>query len=130
VKTALLVIAHGSRQDEANGDLHQIVADMRRRGRYPIVEPAFLELTEPAIETAAQQCVEQGARRVILVPYFLSAGVHVRRDLQEFRSRLAERYPDISFRLAEPLGPDPVLLDVLTLRAAEAETPGERGASP
>src|SRR5260370_17532117 len=78
VKTGLLVIAHGSRQDEANGDLHQIVAEMRRRGRYPIVEPGFLELTEPAIETAAERCVEQGARRIILLPYFLSAGVHVR----------------------------------------------------
>jgi sirohydrochlorin ferrochelatase len=122
VKTALLLIAHGSREEEANADLHEVVAEMRRRGRYPIVEPAFLELVEPTIELAGKRCVEQGAQRVILLPYFLSAGVHVRRDLQEFRSRLAEQYPGITFNVAEPLGPDPVLLDVLTLRARQAES--------
>ena len=122
MKTALLLIAHGSREEEANADLHHVAAAMRQRGRYLIVEPAFLELAEPTMNVAAKRCVEQGARHVILLPYFLSAGVHVRRDLQEFRSRLAEQYPDITFRLAEPLGPDPVLLDVLMLRARQAES--------
>jgi len=121
VKTALLLIAHGSREDGANADLQHIVGAMRRRGHYAIVEPAFLEIAEPTMESGGQRCVEQGAERVILLPYFLSAGVHVRRDLQEFRSRLAERHPQVTFYLAEPLGPDPVLLDVLTRRAVAAE---------
>jgi sirohydrochlorin ferrochelatase len=56
-----------------------------------------------------------------LLPYFLSAGVHVRHDLEDCRSRLAEHYPLVCFRLAEPLGPDPALLDVLVLRARQAE---------
>ena len=50
--SALLLIAHGSRQAEANQDLHDVVQSLRAQGRYSIVEPAFLELAEPSIEEA------------------------------------------------------------------------------
>jgi sirohydrochlorin ferrochelatase len=82
-KTALLLIAHGSRHGEANADLYHVVAAARGWGRYAIVEGCFLELAEPDIEQGAARCVAQGAERVVLLPYFLSAGVHVRRDLAE-----------------------------------------------
>src|SRR5262249_16303823 len=49
-KTALVLIAHGSRQDEANADLYYVVEELRRRGTYPIVEASFLELAEPTGE--------------------------------------------------------------------------------
>ena len=113
-------MAHGSRHSEANADLHHIVAQLRRRGRYALVEASFLELAEPTIAQAAARCVERGAWRVLLVPYFLSAGVHVRRDLAEMQRSLAERYPAVEFRLAEPLGRHPLLLDVVADRVREA----------
>jgi sirohydrochlorin ferrochelatase len=118
---ALVLIAHGSRQDEANTDLHHVVADLRRRGRYVIVEASFLELAEPDIEEAAGRCVARGARRVLLLPYFLSAGVHVRRDLTVIRARLARRHPAVEFRLGEPLGRHPLMLEVVAERARQAE---------
>jgi sirohydrochlorin ferrochelatase len=121
VATALLLMAHGSRLDDANADLHHVVAEMRRRGRYTRVEASFLELAEPAIEQAAAACVGQGCRRVILLPYFLSAGVHVRRDLAEMQRQLADRFPAVEFVLAEPLGTHPLLLEVVAERAREAE---------
>ncbi|MHB1423025.1 MAG: sirohydrochlorin chelatase [Gemmataceae bacterium] len=117
--TALLLIAHGSRQSEANADLLHVAAGLRARG-WAIVEASFLELCEPGIAEAGARCVEQRASRVILVPYFLSAGVHVRRDLSEARAKLAERFPAVDFRLAEPLGRHPLLLDVVSERASEA----------
>jgi sirohydrochlorin ferrochelatase len=119
VKTALLLIAHGSRQAEANADLHHVADGLRTRG-HAVVEASFLELAEPGIDEAGRRCVAQGAERVVLVPYFLSAGVHVRRDLAAARARLAERFPAVEFRLAEPLGPHPLLLDVVTDRVREA----------
>jgi sirohydrochlorin ferrochelatase len=115
-----LLIAHGSRQEEANADLLHVAAGLRARG-WAIVEASFLELAEPGIEAGGVRCVEQGAKRVVLVPYFLSAGVHVRRDLAEARAKLAERFPAVEFRLAEPLGRHPLLLDVVEERARQAE---------
>jgi sirohydrochlorin ferrochelatase len=117
---ALLLIAHGSRQEEANADLREVVAAMRKRGEFAIVEGAFLELAEPTIEEGGARCVQLGAKRVIMLPYFLSAGVHVQQDLTAIRGKLAERFPAVDFRLAEPLGPHPLLLEIVAERARQA----------
>jgi len=120
-RIALLLIAHGSRRAEANAELHHIADAMRERGRYPIVQVSYLELAEPGIEPGGVLCVEAGATEVILLPYFLSPGKHVVEDLSSARDRLSERFPDVRFVLAEPLGRHPLILDVLEQRAREAE---------
>lgn len=120
MRDALLLIAHGSRHEDANADLHHAAAELLRRGDYLIVVASFLELAQPSIEEGGAACVDKGAERVILLPYFLSAGVHVRRDLTEARSHLAARFPTVEFRLAEPLGRHPLLLDVVAERARQA----------
>lgn len=117
MQTALLLIAHGSREPEANADLYHVVAEMRRRGAYPIVEAAFLELAQPDGDEAGRRCVEQGAGSVVILPYFLSAGVHVRRDLTGIRERLSAAFPNVQFALAEPLGRHPLLIDIVAERA-------------
>ena len=94
-----------------------------RRGAFAVVEAAFLELAEPDVDAGAADCVAQGAERVVLLPYFLSAGVHVRRDLSEAQARLAERFPAVEFRLAEPLGRHPLLLDVVASLLSAGEHP-------
>ncbi len=133
MKTALLLIAHGSRHPEANADLEHVAEELRRRGQNLVVA-SFLELAAPDVDAGGARCVEAGAGRVVLLPYFLSAGVHVRRDLAAARDRLAARFPGVEFVLAEPLGRHPLLIDVVTRRAEEAlaahgESPNERRSS-
>jgi sirohydrochlorin ferrochelatase len=117
--TALLLIAHGSRQPDANADLTRLAKELQATGRYTAVVAAFLELAEPDIDAGGTKCVAAGAGRVVLVPYFLSAGIHVRRDLAAARDRLAERFPGVEFRLAEPLGPHPLLTEIVVQRARD-----------
>jgi sirohydrochlorin ferrochelatase len=121
--TALLLIAHGSRNAEANADLHHLAEGLRAQG-HAIVVPSYLELAEPTIAEGGRQCVFQGAGQVVLVPYFLSAGVHVRRDLTQAREELADRHAGVEFLLAEPLGKHPLLLTVVAERAREALAKG------
>jgi sirohydrochlorin ferrochelatase len=115
---ALLLIAHGSRSADANADLLHLAEELR--DEYPVVVASYLELAPPTIDDGARECVARGAGRVVLVPYFLSAGVHVRRDLTEARDRLAAEFPRVEFRLAEPLGRHPLLLEVVRQRVGEA----------
>ena len=122
MRRALQLIAHGSRHSEANADLNFFADELRRRGEYDVVVASFLELAEPSIEQAAALCVEQGAERVILLPFFLSSGVHVQRDLVETRDKLAARYPHFDFRLAEPLGRHPLLVQIVIERANAVES--------
>ena len=119
MKTALLLIAHGSRHAEANDDLHALAKDLRAAGPYALVEASFLEIAAPTIQSAGERCEASGAERVILLPYFLSAGVHVRRDLQDHRDRLAAAHPNVVFVLAEPLGRHPLLRAIVLERARE-----------
>jgi len=120
-RVALLLIAHGSRRTEANADLDFIADGIRQRGRYPIVQVSYLELAEPRIEAGAGLCVGQGATEVIMLPYFLSPGMHVVEDLTVIRNQLNQRFPTVKFVLAEPLGRHQLLVDVVEERAREAE---------
>ena len=91
--TAVLLIAHGSRHEPANDDLHALAARFAAAGRYPIVEACFLELAEPDIAAGGGRCVARGAARVLMIPYFLSAGVHLLRDLTAARDELGPATP-------------------------------------
>jgi sirohydrochlorin ferrochelatase len=119
VQTALLLIAHGSRQEEANDDLRSLAVALEQRG-HDIVEAAFLESAQPDLESGAARCIQRGAKRLVMVPYFLSAGVHVRRDLTAARIRLEGHFPTVDIRLAEPLGRHPLLLEIVAERVREA----------
>ncbi len=106
VKTALLLIGHGSRVPEANGVLGEVAAALRRRLRRFIVEPAFLELAPPDIQAGIDRCVSQGAVRILFVPYFLYLGGHVGRDLPEHIGLARSRHPGLEIRVAPHLGYD------------------------
>jgi sirohydrochlorin ferrochelatase len=118
-RAAVLLIAHGSREQAANDDLHDLAARLSAGGEHPIVVACFLELAEPDIPTGGDRCVGQGATQVLMIPYFLSAGVHLRRDLTAAREELHARHPGVEFRLGPPLGPHPLLDSLVAARIRE-----------
>ena len=130
-RTAVLLIAHGSREPAANDDLHALAARLAEAGEHAIVVASFLELAEPDIPTGAERCVARGATRVLMVPYFLSAGVHLRRDLTATRDELQGRHPGVAFVLGPPLGPHPLLdsLVVARIRELDGAAPDPRNGS-
>jgi len=121
--SAILVIAHGSRLEEANADLAWLAGAIQQRCPDTLVELAYLEIAEPDILTAGTRCVDQGATRVVLLPYFLSPGRHAAQHLSEYRDELSLRFPTVTFELRQPLGRHPGLVDVVIDRLS----PGEPG---
>ena len=119
--TAILLIAHGSRRPQANQELHDLVGRIAAQGKYPIVEAGFLELAEPDIRAGGAACVARGATRILMVPYFLSAGVHLQDDLKEARDQLHEAFPDVEFRLGPALGPHPLLDAIVVERIRDLD---------
>jgi sirohydrochlorin ferrochelatase len=117
--TAVLLIAHGSRLAAANADLLQLAEQLRSRFPGHTIETAYLELTEPTIPQGAARCVDLGATRVLLLPYFLSAGTHVTEDLRGFRAQFAEQWPSVRFELCPPLGLHPLMLEIVCDRLRE-----------
>lgn len=118
-RIAVLLIAHGSREPAANDDLRELASRLEAAEGYAIVEACFLELAEPDIPAGAKRCVAQGATRILMVPYFLSGGVHLRRDLTQARDDLGRQHPGVEFRLGAPLGPHPLLDELVAARIRE-----------
>ena len=115
---AILLIAHGSRRKQANDDLHRLrdlVLDRPPRG-VDIVEVGFLELAEPSIPDGFHACVRRGATEVRIVPFFLSMGVHMAEDLEEFRRQFAESHPAVTVNVRPPLGLHEKVVDVIRER--------------
>lgn len=116
--SAVLLIAHGSRRAEANDDLVKLAELVSVRGLYAFVEVSYLEVTTPTILDGGRKCVTRGATRVLMLPYFLSAGVHVALDLESFRQKLADEFPNVEFVLCPHLGLHPLMADIVLDRLA------------
>ncbi len=125
--SAVLLIAHGSRRPGANQDLFDLAERLSARGPRRIVQASFLELAEPDLLTGGARCVERGAARVLMVPFLLSAGVHLSRDLTAARDALAARHPGVAFVLGPPLGPHPLLDLLVAERVRETERKDRSG---
>jgi len=117
--TAVLLIAHGSRRGEANHDLVIVADRLREQSEYEIIVPSYLELAEPSIPDGARLCVDTGADHVLMMPYFLSAGSHVTRDLERFRNEAAAEFESVKFDLCPPLGLHPLMLEIIKSRLQE-----------
>ncbi|MBI1898760.1 MAG: CbiX/SirB N-terminal domain-containing protein [Acidobacteria bacterium] len=101
---------------EANEPVRAAAAELARRGGFP-VEAAFLELAAPDLRQAVEQVVARGARRVLVVPYFLTLGIHLRRDLPRIAAEISRIYKNVRIEVSEPLEGHPALIEALLDRA-------------
>ena len=94
----IILVDHGSRREESNDLLLDIVRQFAQATGWPIVEPAHMELAEPSIATAFDRCVDQGAKTVVVFPYFLLPGRHWNEDIPRLTAAAAR--PQTSSRSA------------------------------
>lgn len=127
-QTGILIVGHGSRRAEANEDVRQAARSIGERGGFALVQPAFLEIEHPRVAEGFTRLVAQGAREVIVHPYFLSPGRHTRGDLPLEVSEVAARHPDVGYRITEPLSAHPLVIEASIERIQEGKntSPHER----
>ena len=113
----IIVFAHGSRVESANEAVRKVASDLQRRIRRRQVIAAFLELGIPSLEDAAAQLAGAGVNRIIILPYFLTLGLHMERDLPRIVERISHSYNGLEFLIAPPLDGHPGLVDILGDRA-------------
>lgn len=120
LKTAILLIGHGSPRPEAKAAFCAIADLVRAVGDNELVEVAYLSCGEPSVASGIDCCVAQGARRIVLCPYFLFAGRHVNSDLPATMTVAGQRHPEVELLLAEPLGVHAKLAEVACERITQA----------
>jgi precorrin-8X/cobalt-precorrin-8 methylmutase len=115
----IILIGHGSPKKDANNI--ELVGKLLHRTIHPdcarnCVRVAYLQFSEPDIMGTIKKCVDDGAGRVILHPYFLSSGMHVTKDIPEMIEEAEKLYPHVQFTYTEPLGIHEKLVQVVMER--------------
>ena len=118
--TGIIVFAHGSRIESANQAVRTVAAEFSRAASYDHVEPAFLELGEPSLAGAVDRLAARGVQRIIIIPYFLTLGMHLERDLPRLVADISIKYSGLQMSVTAPLDGHPGLVEILKARAAEA----------
>jgi precorrin-8X/cobalt-precorrin-8 methylmutase len=124
MKESILLLGHGSPKKDANnlGRVGKMLHDMMHAGcTEDCVKIAYLQFAEPGIMDAIKGCVDQGAKKVILHPFFLSAGQHVTKDIPGMIAEARGLYPDVKFIYTEPLGVHEKLAHIVLERISAAE---------
>lgn len=122
-ETAVIVVGRGSSDPDANADfckLARIVGEGRDLGW---VWPCFAGVTRPGVPETLNLAARARPGRVVVVPYLMFRGRLIE-QLGEHLAEFGKRHPWVRTELAEPIGPDEALLDVLDERVREVRANG------
>ncbi|MCC6586567.1 MAG: hypothetical protein IT168_07605 [Bryobacterales bacterium] len=119
MRTGVAIFAHGSAVESANEAVREVVRQFQALSGFELVEPSFLELGQPPLAGAVGILVERGAEHVVVVPYFLTLGKHLKRDLPRIVQEIAGIHPGVKFTITPPLDGHPALARILLDRANE-----------
>ena len=114
-RTGILLFAHGARDPNWAIPFEAVSARLRSRSntagaQAPEVSLAFLEFMSPDIATAGDDLAARGCTQVSVVPLFLGAGGHVRKDLPRLLEELTARHPGVLWRLCPAVGETDILI--------------------
>jgi sirohydrochlorin ferrochelatase len=118
--TGYVVFAHGSSVESANQAVRAVAAELSQRGGYAAVEAAFLEGGRPDLAAAVAALAAQGLSRVVVIPYFLTLGLHLQRDLPRLIEAVRRLHPGLEIEVTPPLDAHPALIEAVLDRAKEA----------
>ncbi|MBL8230425.1 MAG: CbiX/SirB N-terminal domain-containing protein [Bryobacterales bacterium] len=120
MKTGIIVFAHGSSVESANHAVREVTAAVAGQGGYSLVDTAFLEMARPDLPEAVDRMAEQGVDRIVVVPYFLTLGIHLKRDLPRIVDEAKQKYPGLVIDVTGPLDGHPALQQIVFERAQKA----------
>lgn len=105
-KQALVMFAHGARDPRWAVPFERLAERARTKRPDVSVSLAFLELMEPRLPAVVTQLVQDGHKKISVVPVFLGQGGHVLRDLPPLLDELRVSFPDIEIHLSHAVGED------------------------
>lgn len=117
--TAILLIARGGSDPYANGDFYKITRLLWEKLDVPIVESAFMGVTTPSVEQGVERCIRLGAKKIVMLPYFLFTGILMER-MAKMVQQFTVQYENVDILLANYFGYHPNLKKILLERMEQA----------
>jgi len=113
-KKGFLIIAHGSRREEANERVYELTAQLKNYFQTDVFEPAFMELAKPSIRDGINALAALDIDEIVAFPFFLFKGMHYSKDVPNIIDRaIAKLDRDIKVTMMDPVGMHPQVFDLV-----------------
>ncbi len=116
----LILLAHGARDAAWAAPFEAVAAQVRQRHAGVAVRLAYLEFMAPALRAAGAALAAHGCTRVTVLPLFLGAGGHVRKDVPALLAQLTQAHPQVAWRLEAAVGEDAGVIRAMADAACNA----------
>lgn len=116
---AIILFAHGSAVEEANEGIRELARRIQSHGAYAYVRASFLGPGKPELGPAIAEAVAKGFDRVVVVPYFLTLGIHLRRDLPRLVAAEKKKHPGLEIQVGRSLEDHPEMASLVISRIRE-----------
>ena len=110
MRRGLLLFAHGARDPNWAQPFEAVVERIRSAAPEVAVALAYLDFMTPGIVDAGDSLAAAGCTRVEVVPLFLGAGGHVRKDLPLLVEHLRQAHPAVQWLLRRTVGEDEAVI--------------------
>lgn len=116
----IIFFGHGARDTRWREPFDRLCAMWRNQHPQTQVEPAFLELMEPSLESAVLSLVNQGVKKIQIIPVFFGQGGHLRNDFPVLLAACQDRFPNIHLSATPAVGEDIAVLQAIIDLGARA----------
>ena len=87
-----------------------------------LVEVCFMSRLGPHFPEVFEKCVNLGATKVLVIPYFLHSGLHLVLDVPEMLQEQAQKFPGVTLQMGRGFGFDEMLVDLVQTRIEETRS--------
>ncbi|HHU69042.1 MAG TPA: cobalamin biosynthesis protein CbiX [Thermoanaerobacterales bacterium] len=116
----LLILSHGSKAESITEITYKMRDSISAKNLYSDVKVAFMEFNSPSIPEAIADICKEGAAEIIALPMFLYKGNHILHDIPKELKKAREENPYVTIYMADPIGFDERIADILIERAEGA----------
>lgn len=118
-KRSVILLGHGSKSADAIDDFNYMVETIRDKSGIENVYGAHMEFAEPSLEKLVSELHTKGQKQLLIVPYFLFNGNHIKKDIPAIIAGLETKYPDLDIAFGSPIGKDPMMADLILKKIRE-----------
>lgn len=110
---SVLLIAHGSRKNQTIDEFYGVVNIVKNMLPDLRIEGTFMSCRETNIESKLMELVDYGATEIIIVPYFLFSGNHVKNTIPFQVEKFLHEHTKVKITYKEPFGIDKRLAEMI-----------------
>lgn len=115
----ILYVAHGTRLQAGVDEAKAFIKHHIEKINVPIQVTSFIDLASPSMEEGIEQCIQQGATRIAVIPILLLEAGHAKHDLPDMIKQARATYPHATFTYGKPFGVHENMIDIMIKRMLE-----------